>query len=93
MSRASARKAATKARVTPEAAWEALSDALERYVPPCTDDPLFTADKLAPDDQEFCAALCAGCPIALECEAYAVTAKVQAGYWAGHQYASRKKTR
>lgn len=93
MSRARTRKAATKARVTPEAAWTALSTALDDYAPPCTDDPLFTADKLAPEDQAFCAALCEGCPVAPECEAYAVTAKVQAGYWAGHQYASRKKSR
>jgi len=93
VTRASTRKRVTKARVTPEAAWAALHAALEDYAPPCTDDPLFTADHLPPEDAAFCASLCAACPLFDQCESYAVTAKVTAGYWAGTAYPKRKKNR
>lgn len=75
-----------------DAAWDALSSALERYEPPCTDLDTFTMDKLSADDQAFCATLCARCLVLPECSAYARATKPAAGFWAGRQYGTKKVT-
>ncbi|KXC06427.1 WhiB family transcriptional regulator [Microbacterium hominis] len=66
-----------------EAAWDALNAALEDYTPPCDGRALFTADRLSDEQLAECVAICARCPIALECRTYATAAKVECGIWAG----------
>jgi hypothetical protein len=72
--------------MSPDDAWDALSSALARIAPPCDGKALFTADRLTPTQRAECAAVCAPCPVADLCETYAVTAKVESGFWAGHSY-------
>jgi len=74
-----------RAKPDADAAWLVLSAALEDTVPPCADDPLFTADSPSKDDQDFMRSLCAMCPLLAECHAYATAARPAAGFWAGRQ--------
>lgn len=60
-----------------------LLDAMETHTPACRDIPLFTADDPSRADREVCAAICADCPLLIECSAYAEAAKPAAGIWAG----------
>lgn len=72
--------------MTPDDAWNALNSAPEHKAPPCEDLDLFTADRLTPEERTRCESVCASCPLLAVCDAYAVTAKVQAGFWAGYLY-------
>lgn len=68
------------------AEWHALKSALRETAPPCDGRVLFTADSLTPEQRSVCAAICASCPFAAPCGAYADAAKVHSGFWAGHRY-------
>lgn len=72
-------------------AWDALSTALKAYTPRCSGLILFTADRLSADERAMCASVCARCPVADLCGAYATADKVTAGFWAGHQYTPNGK--
>ena len=76
-------------RVTPEQAWDALNAALQKAAPPCDGRALFTADRLTDEQRAACASICATCPLLDLCEAYAVTARVTSGFWAGEHYTSK----
>lgn len=76
---------------TEDAAWAALSSALDHYEPPCTDLDDFTADRLSESARDECAALCARCLVSDLCEAYAVAANVKCGFWAARQYGKNGK--
>ncbi|WP_460802274.1 WhiB family transcriptional regulator [Microbacterium sp. GXF6406] len=71
-------------------AWQALSDALDEVTPRCTDNPLFTADRLTNEEQEACGHMCASCPVFDLCDAYAKAAGVKAGFWAGRQRSAKR---
>lgn len=69
--------------MTPDAAWVPLNEALQDYAPPCSGLPLFTADSRTDEQRAACASICARCPIADLCDAYATASKVDFGFWAG----------
>lgn len=75
-----------------EEAWEALSLFLQNAEPLCNGQELFTTDGLTDDQRASCALICARCPVADLCGAYAMAAKVDSGFWAGHSYTSKGKT-
>lgn len=66
------------------AAYDALTRVLERGDQLCLDDDRFTADTTAHDAElgEFCAV----CPVQAACHAYAVSARPDAGFWAGQRW-------
>lgn len=64
-------------------AWDALNAGLGHDAPPCSGLPVFTAASRTDEQRAECASICAGCPIADLCGAYAVASKVDTGYWAG----------
>lgn len=77
-----------------DTAWDALNVALVKEVPGCSGLDLFTADRRTDEQRALCASICARCPLVDPCHAYATTAKVDSGYWAGVERAvSRRPTR
>lgn len=76
--------------MTADAAWDALSSALEHVTPPCEGLDAFTADRLTDDERYMCESICAGCPLADVCEAYATAAQVESGFWAGRSYSLKR---
>ncbi|MBT1002639.1 WhiB family transcriptional regulator [Paenarthrobacter sp. DKR-5] len=67
------------------AAWRALLDALEANpVTPCrtmlTPEQWFTPSR---PQRKAAAAACAGCPVLLQCQAYAYAAPERTGIWGG----------
>ena len=64
-------------------AWQQLVEAMEVHQPACIDIPLFTEDDLTNADVRACAAVCAECPLLIECDAYRRIARPAAGVWAG----------
>ena len=77
--------------MTLDDAWEALSASLQDFAPPCEGRALFTADRLTDDERALCESICARCPVADLCDAYATAAKVDSGFWAGHSYTQSGK--
>ncbi|MER7797609.1 WhiB family transcriptional regulator [Microbacterium sp. NPDC096154] len=77
--------------MTPDAAWDALNAALLRYAPPCTGHAVFTADQRTALERAVCSSICARCPIADLCAAYATAAKPDSGFWAGTDRSSKHK--
>lgn len=75
--------------VTADDAWDALHASLRESLPPCADRALFTADRLSEEQRDECAAICATCSVASPCGAYAIAAKVKAGFWAGRLYSAK----
>jgi hypothetical protein len=75
-----------------EVAWDALHASLRESLPPCADRALFTADRLSEEQRDECASICATCPVASVCDAYAVAARVQSGFWAGYLYSPKGRT-
>lgn len=78
--------------MTPDTAWDALNAVLYDYTPPCDGLPLFTADRRDDEERALCASVCAPCPIADLCNAYAVAAKVESGFWAGTDHGPKRAT-
>lgn len=76
-----------------DAAWAALDEALQDYEPPCVGHDAFTADQLTEGERAWCAVLCARCPVFALCEAYATAASVRVGFWAGHAYTTKGRSR
>ena len=74
-----------------DAAWLSLNAALQDYAPPCTGHASFTADSRSDAQQAGCASICARCPIADLCGAYAAASKVDTGFWAGVDRSIRGK--
>lgn len=74
-----------------DAAYTALTYALEGGEQLCLDDARFTQDTTN-DDAEL-AELCAVCPVQAACHAYALTARPDAGFWAGQRWRRTYKTR
>lgn len=74
-----------------DTAWEALSQALEEYPPPCTGRALFTADSITVEQQELCESICARCRVSPQCDAYATASKPRMGFWAGHRHTQAGK--
>ena len=72
--------------MTAEDAWDALNASLRDSPPPCDQRALFTADRLTEEQRALCASICADCPVFELCGAYATTARVTSGFWAGHLY-------
>ena len=70
-------------------AWDARHASLRESVPPCAGQALFTADRLSDEERALCASICAKCPLAPPCDAYATAAKVTSGYWAGRFYSPK----
>lgn len=77
--------------MTADAAWDALNEALEDVTPPCSGLPLFTADSLTDEQRAECSRICARCPIADLCDAYATAAKADAGFWAGVERSPKRR--
>lgn len=74
-------------------AWDDLNAVLEHYAPPCCGLHLFTADSRTDDQREECASICARCPIIDLCNHYAVASRVDHGFWAGIDRATRGRGR
>lgn len=74
-----------------ETTWDALNRALQTYTPPCEGHAAFTADFRTELQGVRCASVFARCPIADLCGAYARTAKVDSGYWAGVDHNPRRR--
>ncbi|GAT74853.1 transcription factor WhiB [Microbacterium sp. HM58-2] len=72
-----------------EDAWDALSDALENTTPACEGRALFTVNRLSNDERALCKSICVRCPLFVLCDAYALAAKVESGFWAGHSYSPK----
>lgn len=71
-------------------AWDALNEALEHYAPGCSGLPLFTADSRTDEQRAACEVICARCPIADLCDAYA-TAAADSGFWAGAERSPKRR--
>lgn len=76
-----------------ERAWAALDAALQEYEPPCDGHDAFTADQLTEGERAWCAVLCAGCLVSELCETYAKAANVRVGFWAGHSYTTKGRSK
>ena len=76
--------------MTADTAWDALNEALEHYTPLCDGRALFTADSRTDEQRALCASICARCPVADLCDAYATAANVAAGFWAGRSYPPKR---
>ncbi|WP_407358032.1 WhiB family transcriptional regulator [Microbacterium sp. LTA6] len=74
-------------------AWDDLSAALEHYTPGCSGLHLFSADSRTDEQREECAVICHPCPIRDLCHHYAVASKVDSGFWAGIDRATRGRGR
>lgn len=74
-----------------ESTWDDLNAALEHYTPGCTGHASFTADSRADEQQAECSRICARCPIADLCDAYATAAKADAGFWAGVERSPKRR--
>ena len=74
-----------------EAAWDALNEAMEDATPGCSGLPLFTADSRTDEQRAECASICARCPLADLCDAYATAAKADAGFWAGAERSPKRR--
>jgi hypothetical protein len=74
-----------------DVAWDALHASLREFLPPCHARDLFTADRLSDEQRAECASICATCPVADLCDAYATAANVPSGFWAGHLYTPKGK--
>lgn len=70
-------------------AWASLNAFLRGVAPLCRGLDLFTADRLTDDQLDLCASICSRCPVAGLCGAYAASARVQSGFWAGHFYSPK----
>lgn len=78
-----------------DAEYQALSFALDETRPPCRDDWRFLLDEgdLDTADLAEMRRMCATCPIAHLCDAYATVARPCAGMWCGEYYPARKTRR
>lgn len=76
--------------MTEDEAWASLNAALQEHTPLCDGIELFTADRLSDDERDLCERICAGCDVLGLCDAYAVTAKVDFGFWAGRSYSPKR---
>lgn len=76
-----------------ESAWNDLSAALDRYTPPCAGHAAFTADSRTDEQRDECSSICARCAVRDLCHHYAVASRVDSGFWAGVDRASRGKGR
>jgi hypothetical protein len=74
-----------------EDAWDALNNALEDVTLGCTGHASFTADSRTDEQRADCSAICARCPIADLCDAYATAAKADAGFWAGVERSPKRR--
>ncbi len=72
-----ARRPAGYGRVQPDRHWMERGACLER-----TDLP-WTVDRPGAQERVQMAALCASCPVLVECRLFAIRARVTAGFWAG----------
>lgn len=63
--------------------YTALAKALRRTPTPCRDVAAFTADPTPAEHLDELAALCAACPLARLCAAYAAAGRPTVGVWAG----------
>ncbi|MGW9629067.1 WhiB family transcriptional regulator [Agromyces sp. NPDC055520] len=77
--------------MTPDAAWVPLNKALQDYTPPCSGLDLYTADSRTDEQRAECSSICARCPIADLCGAYATATKVDSGFWAGTDRSPKRK--
>lgn len=75
--------------VTAVDAWNALSEALDDNAPACRGDVRFTAERLTDREREDCESICGRCIVLDLCDAYALTARVEAGYWGGYLYSPK----
>lgn len=73
-------------------ALQALNASLQETAPPCDGRALFTADRLTDEERALCASICAACPVADLCGAYATAVRVTFGFWGGHPYTPKGKT-
>lgn len=73
-----------------EDAWRALELRLRDYAPPCDGKDVFTDPSRTDEERELCASICARCPIADLCGAYAAASKTDSGYWAGADRSPRR---
>lgn len=74
-----------------ESAWDDLNAALEHYAPPCSGLHVFTADSRTDEQRAECSSICARCPIADLCDAYATASKVDLGFWAGKDRSPKRR--
>lgn len=73
-------------------AWARLSAALRDSAPGCAGLDIFTADQLTGDQLDFCDGICTRCPVFDLCDAFALAARVQAGFWAGRLFSPKATT-
>ncbi|KQY77541.1 hypothetical protein ASD13_02355 [Microbacterium sp. Root1433D1] len=78
--------------MSPDAAYDQLSRALEMRAPKCNGDPRFTEDRITPTVAKELAEICWTCDVALLCRQYANVADPKIGYWAGHRATPRPPT-
>ena len=78
--------------MSPDAAYDQLSRALEMRAPKCNGDARFTEDRINPTVAKDLAKICATCDVALLCRQYARAANPQVGYWAGHRAGTTPRT-
>lgn len=72
-------------------AWEDLKAVLKHCAPPCSGHDVFLSADLTDLERAVCASICAGCPIADLCGAYAKAASVDSGFWAGSDRTPKRK--
>ncbi|KAA9133711.1 WhiB family transcriptional regulator [Microbacterium caowuchunii] len=75
--------------MTADAAFAALSFALQDIVPPCDGDPRFILEPREISRSELwhlSITKCRGCPVRKLCAAYGDAARPEAGIWAGKTY-------
>lgn len=77
--------------MTPDDAYALLASALKDFVPPCNGQEVFTSSALTDLERAVCSSICAHCPIADLCDAYASASKVDLGFWAGKDRNPKRK--
>lgn len=69
--------------MTAEEMYAQLVLALRDFEPPCNGHDVFMSPDATELQQAVCASICAGCPVADLCDAYATKSKVDLGFWGG----------
>lgn len=77
--------------MSPDDAYAPLASVLQDFVPPCNGQDVFMSAELTELERAVCSSICAACPIADLCDAYATASKVDLGFWAGKDRNPKRK--
>lgn len=77
--------------MSPDEAYAPLASVLRDFEPPCNGHDVFMSAELTELERAVCSSICARCPIADLCDAYATASQVDLGFWAGKDRNPKRK--